>query len=119
MEYRSSNERRSSNTNESAYPSIALPVVVGASSSSYATPSSLYYGGVGNTNGGGTISSSSNNNNINGRLSTSSSIKDVLGLRKRDAIAILTCLFLLRIAFTPNNNVGESGSSITNPRRLA
>ena len=83
------NERRSS------YPTVALPTISNTqSSASYygggASTNNLYYGGNNNYN---------NTTESNGRLSPKQSIN----LRYRDGFAIIACLFLLRLAFTPNN----------------
>jgi len=82
------NERRSS------YPTVALPTISNTqSSASYyggaSTNNNLYYGG----------NNYNNTAESNGRLSPKQSIN----LRYRDGFAIVACLFLLRLAFTPTN----------------
>ena len=86
------NERRSS------YPTVALPTISNntQSSASYygggaSTNNNLYYGGINSYNNTTTES--------NGRLPPKQSIN----LRYRDGFAIVACLFLLRLAFTPTN----------------
>ncbi|KAL9184470.1 hypothetical protein ACHAXT_002556 [Thalassiosira profunda] len=79
---------------EGAYPVAALPTV---SASSYAASPYGYGSAGGGINGGGASSA-------NGRLAPTT-----LGLRKRDAIAIFTCLFLLRLAFNPSNTAASNG----------
>mmetsp|Transcript_916 Transcript_916/g.1902 ORF Transcript_916/g.1902 Transcript_916/m.1902 type:complete len:1076 (-) Transcript_916:72-3299(-) len=87
-----------------AYPAVPLPTV---GASSYSSSSPYTYGGggggAGGLNGGGS--------STNGRLSPSSTN---LGLRKRDAVAIFTCLFLLRLAFTPSNTAITGSGGLIN-----
>mmetsp|Transcript_54453 Transcript_54453/g.115654 ORF Transcript_54453/g.115654 Transcript_54453/m.115654 type:complete len:1080 (+) Transcript_54453:35-3274(+) len=99
----SSDRRRGSGGgNDAAYPAVALPTLGGPS---YAASSpSPYYGvgGGGNPSGGPASAA-------NGRLPSPSAN---LGLRKRDAVAILACLFLLRLAFAPSETAGGGGGLV-------
>ena len=89
------NERRSS------YPTVALPTI-----SNNTQSSASYYGGASANNNLYYGSNNYNNTESNGRLSP----KQCINLRYRDGFAIVACLFLLRLAFTPtSSNSHHSG----------
>ncbi|KAL7468933.1 hypothetical protein ACHAXS_009173 [Conticribra weissflogii] len=75
------------------------------------TYTSTYYSNaplMGSSATGSIVTNSRNTTAINSSISPNNN----LGLRKRDGFAILTCLFLLRLAFTPSD--GSGGGAFIN-----
>lgn len=106
------NTDRASRPSEAAYPSVAYSLP-SASANVYSSSSvSSYYGSSSPQSSGwksGTLG-----NNFNGTLNGCLSPSTNLGLRKRDGVAILTCLFLLRLAFTPSDTAVTSSGGLVN-----